>query len=59
MNPTDGTQMPGSPEIDGLDGAYAPIDPAKVAAATRYIRTHADAADAGMLLTMLGIGGRP
>ena len=53
MNPIDGTLLPAASNDDGLTGAFTPIEPAVIAAATRVIRKHA--ADADVLLAMLGI----
>lgn len=58
MNPIDGTILPAALDNDSLSGAYTPTDPETAQRAALYVRKHAGD-DAGMLLAMLGIGGRP
>lgn len=53
MTTYDASQLPAAEDHDGLTGAFTPIEPAVIAAATRVIRKHA--ADADELLAMLGI----
>ena len=53
MTTYDASQLPAAEDHDGLSGAFTPIEPAVIAAATRVIRKHA--ADADLLLAMLGI----
>ena len=58
MKPIDGTQLPAAHDQDGLTGAYAPTDPEQARRARLYVCEQAtDAADAGVLLAMLGLGG--